>query len=248
MAPGLCAVAGCVRHSAPMSTPHTRPALFSVLNAGLKAALKTAICALPFCLGMAALARTTAGGEVPPAAVWLLADAVRQSGDARTGASGHFGVIDKEGARLWIFTPQGQPLASTPVLLGQARGDVEPRNIGRRALSGVRASEKITPAGRFISEEGVNHNGEDIVWLDYDSGLSMHRVRNIPGENRHQRVASASLADKRISYGCINIPASFFDQHVKPLFSSQQSVVYILPEQLQAAEVFPFMDHAQSRP
>ncbi|RRD58934.1 L,D-transpeptidase [Comamonadaceae bacterium OH2545_COT-014] len=182
------------------------------------------------------------GGETPPAAVWLLAEAVRQSGDARGhGASGHFGVIDKTGARLWIFSPRGHVLAHSPVLLGQAPGDVAPPDIGTRPLSRVRAHEKVTPAGRFLTEEGVNHQGEDIVWLDYDSALSMHRVRNVAGERRHQRIASDNLADKRISYGCINIPASFFDQHVKPLFGHRKSMVYILPEEQQAAEVFPFM-------
>lgn len=196
---------------------------------------------LALALGAPGSARAQ-GGEAPPAAVWLLAEAVRQSGDARgPGASGHFGVIDKAGARLWIFSPRGQVLAHSPVLLGQAPGDVAPPDIGTRPLSRVRAHEKVTPAGRFLTEEGVNHQGEDIVWLDYDSALSMHRVRNVAGEQRPRRIASGSLADKRISYGCINVPASFFDQHVKPLFAHHKSVVYILPEERQAAEVFPFM-------
>ena len=37
--------------------------------------------------------------EVPPSDVWLLADAVQRSGDARTGvSSGHFAILDKSGA------------------------------------------------------------------------------------------------------------------------------------------------------
>ena len=218
----------------------SRPLLALALAASLCASAQ-AHAASAVNAAQAAHAAASAAAETPPAAVWLLADAVRQSGDARTGASGHFGVIDKLGARLWIFSPQGRPIASSPVLLGQASGDDDAADIGRRALSRVRVNEKITPAGRFMTEEGVNHNGEDIVWLDYERGLSMHRVRNIAGEQRHRRVASASLADKRISYGCINVPASFFDEHVKPLFSSQPGVVYILPEERQPADIFPFM-------
>ncbi|MDO5624542.1 MAG: L,D-transpeptidase, partial [Pseudomonadota bacterium] len=157
-----------------------------------------------------------ASPNVPPTAVWLLADAVRQSGDARDsrGVQGHFAVVDKTGARLWIFSPRGDVLAETPVLLGQALGDVAPPDIGTRPLSRVRPHEKITPAGRFVTEPGLNHKGEDITWLDYDSALSMHRLRDVPGEQRPRRIASGRVPERRISYGCINIPASFYDRHI----------------------------------
>ncbi|MDO5289276.1 MAG: L,D-transpeptidase [Pseudomonadota bacterium] len=204
------------------------------------------------CLGLALVAGqqgVQAAGEQPPPAVWLLADAVRQSGDARDsrGVQSSFAVVDKAGARLWVFSARGELLAQTPVLLGQARGDVAPPDIGTRPLSRVRAHEKITPAGRFVTEPGVNHKGEDIVWLDYDSALSMHRLRDVPGEQRPRRMASGSLADKRISYGCINVPPNFFDQHVMPLFGDGHGVVYILPEERDVAEVFPFAQQAPAR-
>ena len=180
--------------------------------------------------------------EVPPSDVWLLADAVQRSGDARTGASsGHFAILDKSGARLWVFSPRGEAIANSPVLLGQAIGDEAPAGLGTRAFSRYSRSDKITPAGRFLTEEGVNLNGEEIIWLDYDSGLSMHRVRNIAGERRHQRVASGVVSQRRISFGCINVPAPFFDQYLDPLFRSQSSVVYILPEIYHPEDFFPFM-------
>ncbi len=175
--------------------------------------------------------------ETPPSDVWLLADAVYRSADA---SNKHFAILDKSGARLWVFTPRGQPLANSPVLLGQAIGDDAPSGLGQRAFSKFRRSDKITPAGRFITEEGVNLNGDDIIWLDYDSGLSMHRVRNIAGERRHQRVASGIISQRRISYGCINVPASFYDQYLAPLFRSKTGVVYILPEVYELEDIFPF--------
>jgi hypothetical protein len=95
------------------------------------------------------------------------------------------------------------------VLVGQAPGDVAPPDIGTRPLSKVRPSEKITAAGRYVTEPGRNAQGEDIVWLDYDAALSMHRVRNVPGEHRPERLRTPGTADKRISFGCINVPTRF---------------------------------------
>ena len=190
----------------------------------------------------ALLAAAASAQEVPPTDVWLLADAVQRSGDARTGvSSGHFAILDKTGARLWVFSPYGRAIANSPVLLGQGIGDDAASDLGTRAFSRYSRSDKITPAGRFLTEEGVNLSGEEIIWLDYESGLSMHRVRNIAGERRHQRVASGVIAQRRISYGCINVPADFFDQYLYPLFRSQSSVVYILPEVYNPEDIFPFM-------
>ncbi|MDO5694041.1 MAG: L,D-transpeptidase [Pseudomonadota bacterium] len=155
-----------------------------------------------------------------------------------------FGVIDKPSATLWIFDPQGQPLARTPVLVGQAVGDHAPADIGSRPLSRVKPHEKITNAGRFVTEAGINHKGEDIVWLDYDAALSMHRVRNVPGESRARRLQTPTVADNRISFGCVNVPASFYDRYVDPLFSRSPGVVYVLPETQPVSSVFPFANNA----
>jgi hypothetical protein len=151
-----------------------------------------------------------------------------------------FAVVDKQAAALWVFDGQGRAVARTPVLVGQARGDVAPPDIGSRPLARVRPHEKITSAGRYVTEPGRNTQGEDIVWLDYDAALSMHRVRHVAGEARTQRLASPGVADNRISFGCINVPASFYDRHLDPLFSRQVGVVYVLPESLPLASVFPF--------
>ena len=41
-----------------------------------------------------------------------------------------------------------------------------------------------------LSEPGRNLQGEDIVWVDYDAAVSMHRVRaNNPAERRLERLA-----------------------------------------------------------
>ena len=164
------------------------------------------------------------------------ADVVR-SGDAAGMA---FAVLDKPSATVTIFDAKGQLVARSPVLLGQAVGDVAPPDIGTRPLSKVKPNEKVTSAGRFVTEAGRNHTGEDIVWLDYQQALSMHRVRNVRGENRPQRLASPTVADNRISYGCVNMPTSFYDRYIDPLFGKQKGVVYVLPETQPLAALFPF--------
>ena len=142
-----------------------------------------------------------------------------------------FAVLDKRQARLWLFDKKRRPLGSSPVLLGAAHGDVSVPGIGERALSDIRPEERTTPAGRFIMEPGTNAAGEDIFWVDYGAAVSMHRVRNVhPAERRLQRMATPTPADNRISYGCINVPVAFYDQHVRPLFAAGHGVVYVLPE------------------
>ncbi|MBY4595276.1 L,D-transpeptidase [bacterium BD-1] len=181
----------------------------------------------------------------PPLIEHFVADIMR-SNDADGRA---FGVIDKPRATLWIFDHQGRLLDRSPVLVGQARGDVAPADIGTRPLNQVRPHEKITASGRFVTEPGHNLKGEDIVWLDYDAAMSMHRVRHVPGESRSARLATADVADNRISFGCVNVPADFYEQQVKPLFATRSGVIYVLPEQRSITEVFPFATsmHRQGR-
>ncbi len=145
---------------------------------------------------------------------------------------GHpFAIIDKKAAMLHVFDASGSPLGSSAVLLGLAVGDDSAPDIGTRKLADIRPAERTTPAGRFVSEPGRNLNGEDIVWIDYDAAVSMHRVRaSNKADRRLERLATPTAADNRISYGCINVPAAFYDALVKPVFGVKPAVVYVLPE------------------
>jgi hypothetical protein len=152
-----------------------------------------------------------------------------------------FLVVDKRNARLLVFDAHGTLEADSPVLLGAARGDDSVPGIGQRKMRDIRPFERTTPAGRFEAEAGRNLQNEDIVWIDYDAAVSMHRVRATnPRERRLQRLATPTIADNRISWGCINVPAQFFNAWVSPLFShGRHSVVYVLPEVHPLAQVFP---------
>lgn len=206
-------------------------------------------CRLPLrCL--AGLAVLSLGGSMP-----LLAAAGAEfgsasiSGDARTvakwvaatrdNAGVGFLIIDKKAARLHVFDATARHRSSTPVLLGAAIGDHTVPGIGLKPVAEVLPHERTTPAGRFIAERGRNAKGQDIVWVDYDAAVSMHRVvSDIPAERRLQRLASPTIADNRISYGCINIPVKFYESSIRPMFTDYRAVVYILPETQSLHQVF----------
>jgi hypothetical protein len=158
--------------------------------------------------------------------------------DSRDHKSHFFVIIDKKEARVFVFDRSGRLVQSAPALLGAASGDDSVPGIGEKPLSQVLPEEKTTPAGRFVAELGVNTKGEDIVWVDYDAAVSMHRVRNVKGENRFARLASPETDDNRISFGCINLPVPFYEQVLKPAVVSAGAVVYVLPETRGPAEVF----------
>lgn len=150
-------------------------------------------------------------------------------------------LIDKRAARVHVFNAAGALQASSAVLLGLARGDHSVPGIGERPMSAIAPHERTTPAGRFLSEPGHNLQGEDIIWIDYDAAVSLHRVRSANAADRRlQRLATATAADNRISFGCVNVPQRFYDRDVAPLLGNQRGVIYVLPETQSAAALFGF--------
>jgi len=172
---------------------------------------------------------TNFGAAVPAPDVRRLADWIARTRDNQGKA---FFLIDKVHATLYVFDRNARLQASTPVLLGAAVGDDSVPGIGARPMAQILPVERTTPAGRFDAEVGRNLQGEDIVWVDHAAAVSMHRVRtNNPLERRAERLGTATVADNRISYGCINVPVAFYNQHVQTAFAaSRTAVVYVLPE------------------
>lgn len=150
-----------------------------------------------------------------------------------------FLVVDKVHAQVFAFGADGVPRGSAPILVGLARGDVSPAGIGQRRLADIAPADRITPAGRFVAALGNDLGPQDIVWVDYDNGISLHRVvRGNAADRRLQRLTSASPNDNRITYGCINVPARYFDSVVRPLLKGTNAMVYILPDVKPLGDVF----------
>ena len=88
-------------------------------------------------------------------------------------------------------------------------------------------------------EPGRNLSKEDIFWIDYESAVSLHRLRHSsPVERRPARLASVTPADNRISYGCVNLPPNFYDNVIIPLFSVGNGWIYVLPETRPVSTLF----------
>lgn len=185
--------------------------------------------------------------EPASAAARQVSDWVVASGDNRALA---FVIVDKVNARLFLFDAGGTARTSVPVLVGLAHGDDSPRGIGDRKLSAITPAERITPAGRFVAEPGQNLSGKDILWVDYDAAISLHRASDKkPGMTAKSRVErlTGPTGERRISYGCINVAEDFYDQFIRPTFARATGIVYILPETRSARDEFhiPGTDVAQ---
>jgi hypothetical protein len=150
---------------------------------------------------------------------------VADSGD--NGAKS-FAIVDKKDARVFLFGPDGHLEAAAPALLGAAHGDDTFPGIGDKPLNQVLPEEKTTPAGRFIAEVGESSTrGEDVVWVDYEAAVSMHRIIKVP--ERLKAMASPTPEDNRLSFGCINLPDAFYEKALRPA-ADRGLVIYVLPE------------------
>jgi hypothetical protein len=201
-----------------------------------------AIAAVALCLGSPANAEAVAGPSVQ-------ADGAQETGDVRrmvswvTAAHDNDGmpfvVVDKVAAKVFVFAADGRLAGAAPALLGLARGDDIVAGIGERKLADIGPLDRVTPAGRFVASLGHDLGEKDVLWVDYASGVALHRVvTSNRAEHRLQRLASHSPAERRISYGCINVPVAFYDTVIGPAFAATSGVVYILPETKPIEAVF----------
>jgi hypothetical protein len=159
--------------------------------------------------------------------------------DSRDNKGRPFVVVDKKDAKVFVFGPRGKLIGSAPALLGVAHGDQAFPGTGALPISRIPTAHRTTPAGRFETEAGVNLQGEDLLWLDYDAGLAIHRVRDDAARQvRLARLASGSPDAHRVSAGCIVLPVSFYENVVKPTLARGGGAVYVLPEMRPARELF----------
>ena len=184
---------------------------------------------------LAAFHRESASSEVRHVAHW-----VAHSGD---NGGRPYMLIDKVNARVFVFDAGGTLQGTDPALLGMVRGDDSAEGIGDLRLAAIRPQDRTTPAGRYVASLDRDLHGREILWIDYDSALALHRVaKGQPSERRAQRLASAGSDDNRISYGCINVPVDFYEKVVSPAFTNTEGIVYILPEMSTAREFFGSYD------
>lgn len=151
-----------------------------------------------------------------------------------------FIIVDKRDTRVFVFDGRANLRGATMALLGLAVGDESAPGVGDRPLSQIRPEERTTAAGRFVASFGLNLAGQDVLWIDYNAALALHRVLDAgTSQSRLERLAPRSGLSRRITFGCINVSVKFYEDVVQPEFRGTVGVVYILPETRPVHEVFP---------
>ena len=154
-----------------------------------------------------------------------------------------FIVVDKINASAAAFDASGKLIRTTPVLLGIGVGDTFPPGVAQLEMHQTQPWQRITPAGRFFADEGRNLEKQRVLWVDYDAGIAIHKVPTKPtAQRRLERMVSPDPAEHRITYGCINVPAVFYDTVVRDHFRKKGGIVYVLPDTLPLKAVFKSYD------
>jgi hypothetical protein len=156
-----------------------------------------------------------------------------------------FAILDKAAAQILVFGGDGKLRGAAPALFGSAVGDHTAPGVAGLALREIPGADRTTPAGRFVGGFGPSIDAGRVLWVDYDSAVSIHPVATgVPAEKRLERLASPSPDDNRITHGCINVASDFYEQVISSTFE-KGGVFYILPDSDSLAETFP--EFAQSR-
>jgi hypothetical protein len=175
-------------------------------------------------------------------------DVVQWVGTSHDNGGLPFIIVDKANARVYAFNPLAQLKATAPILLGGGVGDkvlISPD----APMSAIPVEKRITPAGRYVSKLVVDPHGKTILSIDPVNLISLHIVaKGTPAQRRAERLASTSVDDNRISFGCINVPPAFFTTVVDPDFRPAKGMVYILPEKTTAAQLFGFQPSVTAPP
>ena len=156
-----------------------------------------------------------------------------------------FAVMDKAAAQVLVFGGDGKLRGAAPALFGSAPGDHTAPGVAGLALREIPGRDRTTPAGRFIGGYGPSIDAGRVLWVDYESAVSIHpTAAGLPAERRAERLASPTPDDNRVTHGCINMSPAFYEQVIRPTFE-RGGVFYILPDKDSIEETFP--EFAQSR-
>lgn len=156
-----------------------------------------------------------------------------------------FAIMDKAAAQILVFGGDGRLRGAAPALFGSAVGDHIAPGVAGLALREIPGRDRTTPAGRFVGGFGPSIDAGRVLWVDYDSAVSIHpTATSVPAERRPERLASPSPDDNRVTHGCINVSPGFYERIIRLTFE-QGGVFYILPDAMPLAKAFP--EFVQSR-
>lgn len=168
----------------------------------------------------AATSLTPAAGEVVmTSAAKATLDHINETSD---NGGRPFIIADKKAGKLYLMNAEGKVVDTTPALFGRDTSDAArtDRATGAGKYDLTYNRDQRLPSGYegSVQSFGTGTNGET---------FAIHRVIDVKGENRSGRLASATARDNRITHGCINVPAEFYNKH---LDGELGAVLYVLPE------------------
>lgn len=149
-------------------------------------------------------------------------------------------IVDKTAATVFLFDREDKLLGAAPVLIGVAPGDEASPGVGNKELSKIGPAERTTPAGRYLASFGRAAGNQRVLWVDYYTSVALHPVvTSNRRERRRERLLTPAADDNRITFGCINVPPTFYNQAIRPAFQKAGGIVYVLPDTKTLEEVFP---------
>lgn len=157
----------------------------------------------------------------------------------------YYGIVDKKACQLKIYDKQGNVVKTFEVGIGKTKGDGLPQNyldLHERTKDAWKAeSKRFTTAGEFTLDElseSTNSYTVDgkpkIMSLKGDnygvrSGqMSIHMIPKHRTE-RKAMFGNGTLADNRMSYGCVNLREEDYDAMHQLLGEGDK--IYVLPEE-----------------
>lgn len=142
-----------------------------------------------------------------------------------------FMIADKPAGRLHVFDVDGNLIAQDTALYGRDYGDV------------LQGEKRVTPAGRYTLKVAPSSyaGGKAFELVE-----SEHRVGNTDyviavhaaylgdkTEKREERLSTAAISDKRISYGCINTKHETFLNKLMPNAAKLDGgMVFVIPDEV----------------
>lgn len=140
-------------------------------------------------------------------------------------------IVDKPTATIYAIDKNGKEISSSPVIIGKA---------GERANTADMSKPKegevtTTPAGRYdighedINEEDLSLYHGMVLSLYNTDALKIHITYPYEYIKRTDALKTKTVADNRISWGCINVPESFWISSVAP-YTENGSTIFITPD------------------
>ena len=154
-------------------------------------------------------------------------------------------IADKPNGMIHMFDEKGQFIASSNALYGKQAGDILTEESRNKPIDKMTTVDKVTPAGTyklsFSKDLSGDYAGGYTLRFEDDKGdlggVAIHSVYlGDVKEDRLKKLSSTNLADKKVSFGCVNTSPEFILNEVLPragtIFEgNKKAMAVVIPDQ-----------------